>query len=223
MKKYVLLLIFTTFFSFSQEKEFNYHFDYFIKVSVKLYGNKIIHNGFLFKNSKDSTYSLEIKFTDKDTVAQIFDYKKIDITKFEVDFVFKDIDDLSKLKSPILYTKVYPDNKKKYKNFHEEMEYENDTINNQILVHITQFKNKKNKKIINEHYYYFTKKENIEPIEILNFKNKLINKYKLQILENYNLEKTLCIIDGKISSEYLTHKIEKINYDFKYSVIKSVN
>lgn len=223
MKNIFLLFLLFSIFSFSQKKDYNFHFDYFSKVSIKVYGDGINEDTYVFKNSKDSTYSLELRYSKTDTIAQIYIKNIKDIIKFKVDFIYEKISDLDKLKDPILYATVIPAfNSKKYKNFHEEMEYEIDSINNQVLVHITQYKNKKKKKIINEHYYYFSKKDNIEPVEIPIFKNNLISKYKLDILENYNFEKKLCLVDGKLSSEFTIQKIEKISSNLNFTVIKTI-
>ena len=163
MKKIFLLFLFFTICSFSQEKEYNYHFDYFTKLNVKIYSDNRDFDTYIFKNSKDSTYSLELRYSKTDTIASIHDYKANQMIKFDVDFKFDKISDLEKLKISKLYKRVYF-NKIKSKKFHEEMEYEHDTINNQIIVHITQFKNNKKKKIINEHYCYFAENDNIKPI-----------------------------------------------------------
>lgn len=222
MKKVFLLFLLFSICSFSQKKDYNLHFDYFLKGSHKIYGDGINEDNYLFKNSKDSTYSLELRYSKTDTIAQIYINNVKDIIKFTIDFKYEKISDLDKLKDPILYATVIPGFPKKYKNFHEEMEYEIDSINNQVLVHITQFKNKKKKKIINEHYYYFSKKDNIKPVEIPTFKNNLISKYKLDILENYNFEKRLFLVDGKLSSEFAIQKIEKISSNLNFTVIKTI-
>jgi len=222
MKKIFLLFLLVSICSFSQKKEYNFHFDYFSKVSSKIYGDGISEDCYFFKNSKDSTYSLQLRYSKTDTIAQIYIKGIKDIIKFTIDFKYEKISDLDKLKNPILYETVIPDSPKKYKNFHEEMEYEIDSINDQVLVHITQYKNKKKNKIIKEHYYYFSKKDNIEPIEIPIFKNNLISKYKLDILVNYNFEKQLCLVDGKLSSEFIIQKIEKIRSDLNFTVIKTI-
>lgn len=195
MKKIFLLFLFLSIYSFSQEKEYNFYFDHYINIKSKNYGDNKFEESYQFKNSKDSTYLLELIYSNKDTLATIFDHKEIDIIKFEIDFKFKKTEDFSKLKNPILYSSVYRELiSRKYKNFHEEMEFDNDTINKQILVHLTQFKNIKKKKIINEHYYYFTLNKNIKPLVYSNFKKRIINKYNLEILNDYDLEKTLCLI-----------------------------
>ncbi len=217
MKKIFLLFLYFTICSFSQEKEYKYHFDYFTKFNVKIYSDNRDFDTYIFKNSKDSTYSLELRYSIIDTIASILDYKANQMIKFDADFKFDKISDLEKLKISKLYKRVYF-NKIKRKKFHEEMQYEHDTINNQIIVHITQFKNSKKKKIINEHYCFFAKNDNIKPIIKSIFKDNLIDKYKLEILDNYNLEKTLHLIDGKIDSQYLTCKIEKVDYNFSFKI-----
>ena len=222
MKKNFLLFLLFSICSFSQKKDYNFHFDYFLKGSNKIYGDGISEDCYFFKNSKDSTYSLQLRYSKTDTIAQIYIKGIKDIIKFTIDFKYEKISDLDKLKEPILYTTVIPDYPKKYKNFHEEMEYEIDSINNQVLVHITKYKNKKKNKIINEHYYYFSKKDNIEPVEMPILKNNLISKYKLDILVNYNFEKQLCLVDGKLSSEFTIQKIEKISSNLNFTVIKTI-
>ncbi|WP_329806550.1 hypothetical protein [Flavobacterium facile] len=222
MRKVFLLFLLFSVCTFSQKKDYSFYFDYFSKVSSKIYGNVINEDAYIFKNSKDSTYFLELRYSKTDTIAQIHIKNKNDIIKFKIDFKYEKISDLNKLKDPILYETVIPGSPKKYKNFHEVMEHEIDSINDQVLVHITQYKNKKKNKIINEHYYYFSKKDNIEPVEIPIFKNNLISKYKLDILVNYNFEKQLCLIDDKLSSEFTIQKIEKISSNLNFTVIKTI-
>ena len=76
-------------------------------------------------------------------------YKNKQLIRFDLDFKYSKIEDLNKLINSRLYTNVTTkSNYRKYKDFVEEMRYENDTIDNQVIVHLIGYKNKKKKKII---------------------------------------------------------------------------
>ncbi|MBC7525586.1 MAG: hypothetical protein H7239_14270 [Flavobacterium sp.] len=169
-------------------------------------------------NTKDSTYSLLIKMNDNVKGATLDDHKKKRVINFDVNFDYNKVEDLNKLNNSKLYTVIIYENQKKYKNFVEVFEYEKDTINNQILVHLTQFKNSKKKKIINEHYYYFSNKDNIESLYKNNVKDYLLKKYNLFEIKNFNLEKIVCVIDGKINSETVYLESKKIDFNFIFKI-----
>jgi hypothetical protein len=157
-------------------------------------------------------------FQKKDSVyASLSDHKKSFIINFNVDFKYNNVEDLKKLNNIRLYRYVGFTKGKRYKKYIEDFEYEIDSINNQTLVHLTQYKNSKRKKIINEHYYYFSNKDNIKSIEKNNMKDYLLNKYNLLEIKNQNLEKTICVVDGKKQSENEILKITKIDYTFSFT------
>ncbi len=219
MKYLVLLILFlTSSNAFSQEKKLSYYFDSSIAYKYKKYSThfngKMIH----FINTKDSTYSLLIKINDTIKKAILDDHKKKIIINFDANFDYNKIEDLNKLSNSKLYTEVIYEKQKQQKNIVENFEYENDSINKQILVHITNFKDKKKKKIITEHYYYFSNKENIISSYKNNVKEYILKKYNLLEIKNLNLEKILCLVDGKIDSETIFLDIRPLDFKFDFPI-----
>ncbi|WP_395053810.1 hypothetical protein [Flavobacterium sp.] len=144
------------------------------------------------------------------------DFKNSILVKFKIDFNYNNVKDLGKIKINKLYNNVafHKYNTKKYV---EDFEYEYDSISNVSIVHITQFKNKKKKKIVNEHYYIFSNNNNIENFEDKNIKNFIIKKYNIDAIKNQNLEKIICLFDGKKIFESKIINIKKINYTLSFS------
>lgn len=196
----------------------SYYFDSSVVYKYKNYSTHFNGKMIYFMNTKDSTYSLLIKMNDNVKGATLDDHKKKRVINFDVNFDYNKVEDLNKLNNSKLYTVIIYENQKKYKNFVEVFEYEKDTINNQILVHLTQFKNSKKKKIINEHYYYFSNKDNIESLYKNNVKDYLLKKYNLFEIKNFNLEKIVCVIDGKINSETVYLESKKIDFNFIFKI-----
>jgi hypothetical protein len=218
MNKLLVLLLFPMLL-FSQQKERKYHFDYFEKVNIKVHVYEENHDSYFFKNSKDTTYYLELRYAKYDTIAKIFDSSTKECIVFDLNFIFKDINDLKKLSNPSIDNNVsfVKRNEKKIK-YIENIEYEHDTINKQYIIHKIQRKDNKKKTIINEHYFIFSKKQHINTISDSKFKDYLIKNYQLELPEDYHYEKTLCLIDGKISTQYLISKIEKIDFDLSFKI-----
>ena len=204
-------------FLFSQNEEMSYYFDSCTEYNHNQYDLKLYSKTIHFRNTKDSTYSMSL-FQKKDTAYAILsDHKKSVIVNFNVDFKYNNVNDIKKLNNIRLYQNVAYSKGKKYKNYIEDFEYEIDSINNQTLVHLTQYKNNKRKKIINEHYYYFSNKENIKSLDKNNMKDYLLNKYNLLEIKNQNIEKTICVVDGKKQSENEILKVTKIDYTFSFT------
>ena len=218
MKYLVLLILFlTSSNAFSQEKKLSYYFDVVSETNSKQYNINLNSRDIYFRNTKDSTYALSLHQNKDSVYAILYDYKESILVNFNVDFVYNNENDLKKLNNVRLYRSVTFDRGRKYKKHFEDFEYEKDTIKNQTLVHITQYKNSKKKKIINEHYYYFTNKESISSLDKFNIKDYLIKKYNLNEIKNQNLEKFICIVDGKKQSETEFFIIKKIDYTFSFT------
>ena len=202
--------------TFSQEMKKRYYFDYSSVCEYKKHPNQF--NGKLidFRNTKDSTYHLQIKINGTDKEAVILDYKNKLIIKFDVNFDYENTGDLKKLSNSKLYTTVNFEKKLKYKKAIETIEYEKDSMTNKTIVHITRFANNKRKKIIGEHYYFFEKIENSSSSHKKSIKNYLIDKYDIILKEGENLTKVLCLTKGKIESEsrFLEIKSEDVNFEF---------
>ena len=213
----LILIFYTNTFLYSQNKEMSYYFDSCTEYNQNQYDIKLYSKINHFRNTKDSTYSMSI-FQKKDSVyASLYDHNKNILVNFSVDFKYNNVNDFEKLNNIRLFQNVAYSKGKKYKKYIEDFEYENDSVNNQTLVHLTQYKNSKRKKIINEHYYYFSNKDNIKSIEKNNMKDYLIRKYNLLEIKNKNLEKSICVVDGKKQSENEILKITKIDYTFSFT------
>jgi hypothetical protein len=213
---FFILFVFFYSFVFSQNEKMSYYFDTSSESNVKQYKINLFSKVIYFTNSKDSTYTMSI-YENKDSIyARLFDYKKSILVNFELQSSYNNTNDLNKLINSRLYKYLtYTRERINKKNF-EDFEYEMDTVNNQTLVHLTLFKNKKRKKIINEHYYYFTNKENIISFSNNNLKEYLLRKYNLIEIKNQNLEKTICVENGKKSTENEIVNIKKIDYSFSF-------
>lgn len=219
MKRLVILvLIAFSNFCFSQEQKMSYYFDTVVVGDLKNYPDSFIGKTISFYNKKDTTYVLLIRCNDKIKDASLSDFKKKFLINFNVNFDFEKIEDLSKLNAVKLYKNVDFSKPKKNKNYVENFEYEKDSLTGKTIVHLTQYKNNKLKKIINEHYYFFGnsfKNYNSNKIQI---KSYLIKKYNFNLIADDNLEKSLCIINGKISNDFNVLDIKDVNYNFEFKI-----
>ena len=202
--------------AFSQRDKKSYYFNYSSISEYKNYPTQFNGKLINFRNTKDSTYYLQIGINGSKKEAIITDYKNKLIIKFDVNFEYQNSDDLKKLSNSKLYTVVHFEKNKQYKKAVEEIEYEKDSITNNTIVHITRFANNKRKKIIGEHYYFFGNIENSGSIHKKSIKNYIIDKYNIVLKENENLTKILSLKEGKIESEsiFLDIKSEDINFEF---------
>ena len=177
----------------------SYYFDFVSISNIKNHRNNYKGKDFFFKNLKDSTYVLVIGIHDSVKKATLIDYKKRRIIKFDVNFDYQKIEDLNKLSNSKLHTGVAFNKWKKNNKLVEDIEFEKDTGTNKTIVHLTQFKNKKRKKIINEHYYYFGDDSEIGDVYKNSIKNYLIKKYNLTLIKDENLEKIIQIASKRPS------------------------
>jgi hypothetical protein len=227
MKYFVILFLFLlSNNTFSQQNRKSYYFNYSSVSEYKIYQNQF--NGKLidFRNTKDSTYYLQIAINGSKKEAIIADYKNKLIIKFDVNFEYQNSNDLKKLSNSKLYTVVNFGKNIKYKKAVEFIEYEKDSITNKTIVHITRFANKKRKKIISELYCFFENMENVSSNHKKSIKNYLIDKHNIILKESENLTKVLCLKEGKIESEshFLEIKSEDVNFEFSIdNVFPKVN
>lgn len=196
----------------------SYYFNHVTKTAYKNYGTNFDGSVISFTNQNDSTYILQIRSNTNKSEAEIIDYKnKLRIT-FDANFVYKNVEDLNKLSNTKLYTAVEFSKGKRFKNFREEFEFENDTVSNKKIVHLTQFKNKTSKKIINEHYYFFGKNKNVINTNKKALKKYLTDKYKVAFEEDENLERILHLHDGKIVTDTEILHIMNIDFNFNFKI-----
>ena len=222
MKNFILLfLVFNvTHISFSQETNMSYYFNYMTTSNDKDYSINFIGKTIFITNQNDATYNLLIRANGIINEATITDYKNKLIIKFDLNFNFEKIEDLNKLSNSKLYTVVEFSKSRIYKDFVEDFEFEKDTINSNTIVHLTQFKNKKRKKIINENFYFFGNNNNVETSNKNSIKNYISNRYNLKFNDNENIEKILHLHDGKIARETNIVAINFIDFKFDFKIDK---
>lgn len=199
--------------SFSQDK-LSYYFDNMTVEQISDYKNNFDDKFIFLRNSKDSTYVLTVRIGKIKKEASLLDDRKKWLVRFDIDFDYQQIEDLNKLTNSMLYAGLQPHRNRVYKNFVEDFKFEKDTINNETIVHLKRFKNKKRKKIISDHYYFFGKKSYAFNIKKNPIKNYLIATYNLD-LNGFDLEKIYCLEDGKLASK--TEDIFKESIDFNFS------
>lgn len=202
---------------FAQDHKMNYYFNKVTVSNVKNYETGAMFKYIHFVNQKDTTYALGLQIEANSRTATLYDNKSKLLVKFDVSFSYEKIEDLNKLTHAILYSKVFSGRKRKFKKFAEDMEYEKDSLTNKTIVHLTQYKNNKRKKIINEHYYFFEKNDKINFNQKNSLKNYLNSKYKININEDENIGKIIHLKDGKNASEteFLEMKTVDFNFIFK--------
>lgn len=216
MRFTLFIFIFCNTFLFSQNKEMSYYFDYLSITNNKFYSKKFNGKIFSFKNTKDSSYVLVLRANDTLKEAILDDHKKKIIIKFDVNFDFKTIEDLKKLNNSKLYTVVEYEYPKKYRKSVELIEYERDSLTKKTIVHLTRYKNKRKKEIINEFYYYFG--NDLKNENNIVMKKYLLKKHNFKLLENENLEKILVLKNGKIDSETTFLETKSIDYKFEFPI-----
>ena len=199
---------------FSQEK---YHFDNYVVSNVKNYKSGYTDKLIEIFNHKDSTYTLQIQYKNNKRKALLFDYKNKKINLFIMDFDFKRLSSIKKLDNP--FQKYNPNltNKKDVQG-KEIVEFENDTIKNTKIVHLTNYKDEDKSLILNEYYYFFSLKKEMNFDESVNLKLKLIKKFNIEFKDDENLYRILSLKDGKImvDTEFLSYVNEEV--DFKFDV-----
>jgi hypothetical protein len=203
--------------AFSQ-KESSYYFDNMVVECFKNYENGFDGKIILLNNLKDSTYNLAIRLSDKVTDATITDRHKKQIIKFDAYRDFKGLEDIHKLFNSQLYKVVIFDHPKQYRHYVEDFEYERDSANNKITVHLTQYKNKKRRKIINEHYYFFGTAPDCKSYSNNSMKNYIYRKYKIDFSQDCNLQKILHLTNGKINAETQIAEIKKIDFTYTFPI-----
>ena len=224
MKKIIItyLFLFCSVIFAQESQNRSYNFDTYKLLEIKNYGNNSFYESHQFSNSKDTTYVLELKYgKDKNEATLFIEKEKPEIIKFDLNFNYSELDDLNELNNSKLYTDIIRKNKQtRSKDFVEEMRFENDTIDNQVIVHLKQFKNNKKKKIINEHYYFLSNKNNDLKIDTRKnaVVNYLIEKYDLKIVKGLKLDRIMHLYEGKLFLDTYFQKYEKIDFLFNFKI-----
>ena len=215
---FLVLTFLVTNLTFSQDLNRNYYFDFITITDTKDYTNGFNGKNIHFINQKDSTYSLYMRLNNSYKEVTLNDKERKQSIKFDIDFEYKSVEDLNKLSNSKLYTVVNYSKRKKHKNYVEDFEFERDSISNITIVHLTSYKNKKRKKIINEHYYFFGLNDNYDLDKPNSIKNYVLEKYNLKIADNKHLDKTIHLKNGKISRETNNIYTKLIDFNFEFKI-----
>jgi hypothetical protein len=228
MKKYFICCFSLFWFGlFAQVKEKrSYIFDTYEHNKIKDYKNNIFIESHIFSNSKDSTYSLNLKYGKKNEAILIIKKEKVELITFDLNFRYSQIENLNQLENSTLHNQVFSSSatkKKKQTKLIIEIEYTNDTINNQVIVHIKQLKGKK-KKIINENYYFLSNNNSQLEKDVNNKLIKILEaKHNLTLVENLNVDRVLFLQEGKLHQDISYLKKEKVNFLFTFEIDKIKN
>ena len=208
------LLVLFALISLKVSSQEDYHFDNYVILNVKNYKNG--YNGKLIEilNHKDSTYILQIQ----EKIAFLTDYSKKKLNIFQKNFDFKKLTSIKKLDNAYQTYNPNITNKKVISKGIEIMEYENDTVQNTKIIHLTQYKDQEKNLILSEHYYFFSLKKEMNFDESTILKIKFKKKFNIEFKEDENLYKILSLKDGKIivDTEFLSFVNEEV--DFKFDV-----
>jgi hypothetical protein len=197
----------------------SYKFDTYKLSKVKNYRISTDVETHSFSNSNDSTYVLELRYGKKNEALLFINDKNKQLIRFDLDFKYSKIEDLNKLINSRLYTNVTTkSNYRKYKDFVEEMRYENDTIDNQVIVHLIGYKNKKKKKIIYNHYYFLSNKKKDTLINKPTIIDYLSKKYQLLLAEDLKIYRIMHLEKSKLSKDTYFLKNEKIDFLFNFKI-----
>lgn len=197
----------------------SYRFTSINTIHIKDYGHDNELKRIEFTNDQDSTYNLAISIYENSKTAMLMDYKKKVMVGFQIDFDFQKIEDLNKLKNPILFTSVKSTREKKYKNSVEEVEVQIDSVDAQkTIVHTTKYKNDQKKKIVYESYLFFGNNAKLNNPKNDSPKNYLIQKHHLYQIKNQYLEKLLILYKGKIDKQIDFLDISKTDFKFDFKI-----
>ena len=213
----VICFVLSELVTFSQKRKESYYFDCVTYSKLKSYVHNLDRNDISFTNSKDSTYRLSLCYDKKLNYAILCDYKKKQLVKFDLNFDYKNINDLINLRNSKLYTNVIIE-KPKYKNCVKEFSLEKDSVNNKNIVRLIYYKNKKKKKIVSENYYFFSSNKKNQNFYNEKLKNYILKICNLNELKDLFLEKILIIFNGKIESESEYIESNTIDYLFKFDI-----
>lgn len=161
---FLLLLLFNQ--NSNSQKE--YHFDYLTNYNYKENATDsiITYKEVTYSNSKDNSYKLKL-VVKKDTIysARIHDYSNQMIYVFKSEDCRNNLNDVSLFNTPKFYDYDLERCKKAKKNSYE-VNYQ--TVEGKKVFSIKRFKNKRQKKLISESFYY-TYPSDISKIQHYNF------------------------------------------------------
>jgi hypothetical protein len=92
----------------------SYHFDTYESIQVQDQSNNFYRKSYVFRNSKDTHYILEL-FPDTKKASLMKYNKPSELVHFDYDFEYKEPQDLFKLTNPKLYTELFYHSPIRYK------------------------------------------------------------------------------------------------------------
>ncbi|MFN8274639.1 MAG: hypothetical protein U0X58_07130 [Flavobacteriaceae bacterium] len=197
----------------------SYQFTSVNTMHIKNYERNLDVKRIEFTNNQDSTYNLSINIYENSKTAMLMDYKKKVMIGFQINFDYQQIEDLNKLKNPILFTSVKSTKDKEYKNAVEEVEAQIDSADNQkTIVHTIKYKNDQKKKIVYESYSFFDNNAKLNNDRNVQFKNYLVDQYHLNQIKNQYLEKILILYKGKIDKQIDFLDFSKTDFKFEFKI-----
>lgn len=214
---FCVFFLFINFLSFSQKKGISLDFDNisfakFDNIYTNFHGEKIE-----IRNSKDSTYKISIIQSDKYKKAELFDLKNNIQVNFDLNFNFKKIEDLNRLKVKESYD--ISGNKSGNKDAFTEVTYEKDSINNEIIVRSALYvytNKKKNKKKILKDFYYIFKTITNQKNYYNYYKSNFINEFKIPLTENDVLVRFINVTGDRINTELNYTETKEVEFNFKF-------
>jgi len=205
--------------SVAQKESMSYQFTSVNTMHIKNYERNLDVKRIEFTNNQDSTYNLSINIYENSKTAMLMDYKKKVMIGFQINFDYQQIEDLNKLKNPILFTSVKSTKDKEYKNAVEEVEAQIDSADNQkTIVHTIKYKNDQKKKIVYESYSFFDNNAKLNNDRNVQFKNYLVDQYHLNQIKNQYLEKILILYKGKIDKQIDFLDFSKTDFKFEFKI-----
>jgi hypothetical protein len=170
------------------------------------------------RNSKDSTYRITIIQNEKYKKAELFDLKNNIEATFDLNFTFKKIEDLNRLKYKSSYA-IYGNNYHDKRDTFTEVTYVKDSIENKITVRSALYvytnRKKNKKKILKDGYYIFNTIPNQK--NYYNYqKSNFINEFKIPLTENDVLVRFINVTGDKINTELNYTETKEVEFNFKF-------
>ncbi|MFC4740550.1 hypothetical protein ACFO3U_11150 [Flavobacterium ponti] len=169
------------------------------------------------RNSKDSTYKITIIQSEKYKKAELFDFKNNIQVNFDLNFTFKKVEDLDRLKVKDSY--YISNTESANKDVFTEVTYKKDSIKNEIIVRSVLYaytnKKKNKKKILKDFYYIFNTIPNQKNYYNY-YKSNFINEFKIPLTENDVLVRFMNVSGNKINTELNYTETKEVEFNFKF-------
>ena len=216
-KFHLIFFFFLNFISFGQSRGISLDFD---NISFAKFDNNYTNlhgENIEIRNSKDSTYKITIIQSEKYRKAELLDLKNNIQVTFDLNFTFKKIEDLNKLKVKDSYD--ISKNESGNKDAYTEVTYEKDSIKNEFIVRSVLYvytkKKKNNKKILKDFYYIFKTIANQKNYYNY-YKSNFIKEFKIPLTENDVLVRFMNVTGDKINTELNYTETKEVEFNFKF-------